>query len=136
MTNAGAGEMSPSWMLKNLPEMDERQFQQWQTLIEKRTGMSLPPERKTFLQTNLGIRMREIGCQNYQEYYEQVSNSPAGFIEWAILVDRLTVQETRFYRDEHAYSLMVDYILTRPLARSEEHTSELQSRPHLVCRLL
>ncbi len=107
--------MSPSWMLKNLPEMDERQFQQWQTLIEKRTGISLTPERKTFLQTNLGIRMREIGCQNYQEYYEQVTNSPAGFIEWAILVDRLTVQETRFYRDEHAYSLMVDYILTRPL---------------------
>src|SRR5690554_6969977 len=24
----------------------------------------------------------------------------------------------------------------RPDARSEEHTSELQSRPHLVCRLL
>src|SRR3989442_10274355 len=23
-----------------------------------------------------------------------------------------------------------------PVARSEEHTSELQSRPHLVCRLL
>src|SRR3989442_13177003 len=25
---------------------------------------------------------------------------------------------------------------TRPEVRSEEHTSELQSRPHLVCRLL
>src|SRR3989442_10785530 len=25
---------------------------------------------------------------------------------------------------------------TREFARSEEHTSELQSRPHLVCRLL
>src|SRR5436305_9701906 len=25
---------------------------------------------------------------------------------------------------------------TAPRARSEEHTSELQSRPHLVCRLL
>src|SRR3989442_9157671 len=24
----------------------------------------------------------------------------------------------------------------RPIVRSEEHTSELQSRPHLVCRLL
>src|SRR6266699_6076944 len=24
----------------------------------------------------------------------------------------------------------------RPVRRSEEHTSELQSRPHLVCRLL
>src|SRR3989442_2378353 len=27
-------------------------------------------------------------------------------------------------------------VTTRNLARSEEHTSELQSRPHLVCRLL
>src|SRR3989442_8804791 len=26
--------------------------------------------------------------------------------------------------------------LARPRGRSEEHTSELQSRPHLVCRLL
>src|SRR5690554_7129533 len=28
------------------------------------------------------------------------------------------------------------FSLLRKLARSEEHTSELQSRPHLVCRLL
>src|SRR3989442_11579316 len=27
-------------------------------------------------------------------------------------------------------------IIWRVVARSEEHTSELQSRPHLVCRLL
>src|SRR5690554_3321776 len=26
-------------------------------------------------------------------------------------------------------------LLTAPIERSEEHTSELQSRPHLVCRL-
>src|SRR5690554_7538054 len=29
-----------------------------------------------------------------------------------------------------------DKRITVSLARSEEHTSELQSRPHLVCRLL
>src|SRR3989442_7172947 len=43
-------------------------------------------------------------------------------------------------------SLLIQTLLTRGLAtpyvdpfallRSEEHTSELQSRPHLVCRLL
>src|SRR5690554_7138218 len=27
-------------------------------------------------------------------------------------------------------------VAAQPLDRSEEHTSELQSRPHLVCRLL
>src|SRR5690554_7219145 len=29
-----------------------------------------------------------------------------------------------------------DSIVSNNLVRSEEHTSELQSRPHLVCRLL
>src|SRR3989442_6933611 len=29
-----------------------------------------------------------------------------------------------------------DRCLVQPHSRSEEHTSELQSRPHLVCRLL
>src|SRR3989442_3528365 len=35
--------------------------------------------------------------------------------------------------------IIVDYVVPRSPAadvRSEEHTSELQSRPHLVCRLL
>src|SRR3989442_7945708 len=31
---------------------------------------------------------------------------------------------------------VVRHLLVTPLGRSEEHTSELQSRPHLVCRLL
>src|SRR5690554_7262148 len=31
---------------------------------------------------------------------------------------------------------MGHYLLEMAQARSEEHTSELQSRPHLVCRLL
>src|SRR5690554_1158748 len=32
-------------------------------------------------------------------------------------------------------TIMVFFVLTAGLSRSEEHTSELQSRPHLVCRL-
>src|SRR5690554_7556107 len=33
-------------------------------------------------------------------------------------------------------SAAMDTVTEARLARSEEHTSELQSRPHLVCRLL
>src|SRR5436305_8915172 len=35
-----------------------------------------------------------------------------------------------------AVLLSVPVTFTDPPVRSEEHTSELQSRPHLVCRLL
>ena len=42
--------------------------------------------------------MREIGCSSYQAYYEKIVSGPDAIREWATLVDRLTVQETRFFR--------------------------------------
>src|SRR5436305_6483502 len=36
----------------------------------------------------------------------------------------------------HEYRHAVDDLLPTPSSRSEEYTSELQSCPHLVCRLL
>src|SRR5436305_12452883 len=35
-----------------------------------------------------------------------------------------------------SYITISGIMILRPSLRSEEHTSELQSRPHLVCRLL
>ncbi|WP_166266868.1 CheR family methyltransferase [Marinobacter caseinilyticus] len=102
------------WSLRPLPDMDEAQFHQWRTLLEHRTGMTLTPERQSFLETNLAIRMREIGCNSYQAYYEKIVSGPEAIAEWAVLVDRLTVQETRFFRDPDAFKLVSDYILTRP----------------------
>src|SRR3712207_8663409 len=37
--------------------------------------------------------------------------------------------------DDHGFRVIVDYA-HNPTGRSEEHTSELQSRQYLVCRLL
>ncbi|HTN34762.1 MAG TPA: protein-glutamate O-methyltransferase CheR, partial [Marinobacter sp.] len=102
------------WSLRRLPDMDEAQFSQWQALLEHRTGTILPAERRSFLETNLGIRMREIGYNSYQAYYEKIVAGPDAIREWATLVDRLTVQETRFYRDPDAFRLVADYVLTRP----------------------
>ncbi|KAA1172748.1 protein-glutamate O-methyltransferase CheR [Marinobacter salinexigens] len=110
-------KLSPAdavWSLRRLPDMDEAQFNQWQTLLEHRTGITLPVERRSFLETNLGIRMREIGCSSYQAYYEQIVSGPDAIQEWSTLVDRLTVQETRFYRDPDAFRMVSDFVLTRP----------------------
>jgi len=102
------------WSMRRLPDMDAAQLQQWQKLLEHRTGITLSDERRSFLETNLGIRMREIGFNSYQEYYEHIVAGPAAIREWTILVDRLTVQETRFFRDADAFRLVADYVLTRP----------------------
>src|SRR3712207_8358268 len=54
---------------------------------------------------------------------------------WAPVIDRMTVPGlTRLLG--HRRSWMLATQLTVILGRSEEHTSELQSRQYLVCRLL
>jgi chemotaxis protein methyltransferase CheR/type IV pilus assembly protein PilK len=94
-----------------LPDLDDAQFQRWNTLLRERTGMFLPQERRSFLTTNIGIRMREIGCSNFADYYSYVTGGPKGAIEWTTLVDRLTVHETRFFRHKNSIKLLLEYFL-------------------------
>ena len=114
----GAGSLTkPAALLKQLPPMDERQFEQWAALLEERTGMQLPENRRSFLVTNLGIRMRELGFGNYQTYYDYLHNGHSGIIEWDKLVHYLTVHETRFLRHAHSLALVREHYL--PQSRTQ-----------------
>ncbi len=92
--------------IKRLPRMERKQFQQWAALLKSRTGMRLPDNRISFLVTNLGMRMRELGINEYQDYYDYVSNGREGVVEWDRLVHHLTVHETRFVRHESVLALI------------------------------
>ena len=106
-------EQSASWRYVAPATMDATLFQQWTNLLEERTGIALPEARKTFLITNLAIRMRELNLTDYQQYYDLIMSGQGGQIEWEILVDRLTVHETRFYRDTSALNYVRDMVLPR-----------------------
>ena len=86
------------WSLQAAPELTDQQFEQWNKLLEDRTGMQVMPQQRTFLQTQLGIRMRELGLTDYGQYYACVVDGLQGVVEWATLVDRLVVKETSFFR--------------------------------------
>lgn len=91
--------------------MDDRQFGDWSALLEERTGMVLPEERRSFLATGVGLRMREVGFSDFDAYYDYLASGRAGRLEWAALVDHLTVQETRFFRDPKAVALIEERFL-------------------------
>lgn len=98
-------------VVKRLPQMEPKQFQQWAMLLKERTGMRLPDNRISFLVTNLGMRMRELGLNDYQAYYDYVNTGREGVIEWDKLVHHLTVHETRFLRQASVLSLLREKFL-------------------------
>lgn len=111
----GQGSMQSrlDWALEPIAEMSAAEFHVWQALLEERSGMVVSEGRRVFLQTNLSARMREIGAADYSSYYRQVTAGPRGAVEWSLLMDRLTVQETRFFRHPESFALLERYLAQR-----------------------
>src|SRR2546422_6399846 len=97
-----------------------------------------PPRSPLFPYTTLFRSSRpRFGRPAFERAMDEVrAGQPQKGIE---LLTREAEQEksprARFLRRSEAAQIMVDSGL-EAIARSEEHTSELQSRLHLVCRLL
>jgi len=100
------------WSIRDMPAMEQEQFELWQALLEERTGMTLGQERKMFLETSLNIRMRELNLSDYDTYYQQLVTGTTEMkaMEWSVLVDRITVQETSFFRHESSYALVEEFV--------------------------
>ncbi len=121
--------MQPSvdWSLRPLADMSSAEFHDWQTLLEERSGMVVTEQRRAFLQANLSTRMREVGVADYASYYRQVTDGPRGAVEWSSLMDRLTVQETRFFRHPPSFALLSRYIQQRRDLRNDAQPWSLWS---------
>jgi chemotaxis methyl-accepting protein methylase len=101
------------WQLNELMPMSDTEYALWINLLEERTGITLPELRKSFLLSKLSIRMQELGITDYKSYFAYVTHGKAGRVEWETLVDRLTVHETRFFRDTKTLAFIKDNYLDK-----------------------
>ena len=102
-------------------DMDAAQFRHWARLLEERTGIVLPVSRKPFLTANLRMRMRELGLAEFDDYYAALSTGDESPREWSVLVDRLTVHQTQFFRHQPSYDLVEREVLPSFIAGDERH---------------
>ena len=114
------------WAFNAIPPLTEDEFAQWQKLLEGRTGISFE-RHKVILQTGLSQRMREIDCDNYQDYYRIVCFAKGGALEWEALLRTLTVKETRFFRDEDAFEFVRKFLFKRMLSKDCGRSLEIWS---------
>lgn len=98
------------WSFKKTDALPKQQFFLWENLLEKRTGIQLAQAQHALLQAQVSIRMREIGIEDYQQYFDFVDDDIAGVAEWQVLVDRLVVKETSFFRHRPSLALVKDVL--------------------------
>ncbi len=100
-----------------MADLTPAEFHDWQTLVEERTGLVFSERRRVLLQASLTARMREVGVEDYDSYYRQVTSGVRGAVEWSALMDRLTVQETRFFRHLPSFQCLHDHLVEACRAR-------------------
>lgn len=98
------------WALNALPDLTNNEFEEWQALLEERTGITFDRHRR-ILQNGLTQRLREIKVDSYRDYFRQVRAGVHGAAEWEALLKTLTVKETRFFRDPDAYRLLKKFLV-------------------------
>ncbi len=98
------------WSLKKVPDLSDEQFAKWRKLLEERAGICLNDHQRTFLQTHVSMRMREMGFESFSDYYNCVLDGLAGKLEWSLLIDGLVVQETQFFRHKDSFDYVKSYL--------------------------
>jgi len=96
-------------------EMDDQQFTEWTNLLERRIGLFIAPDRRSFLARGIRSRMRVTGCREYGEYYRCLCSGSSQAKEWSLLIDCLTVHETSFFRHESSMRLVEEEVLPAAL---------------------
>lgn len=110
----------------NLPEMNSEEFVLWQELLEKRTGLWLPESRKAFLIAALHRHIRDRDISDYSELYSKVDAGSVSIVDWASLVDSLTVHETCYYRETNSLNVVNSYCRNRALEGFENEPNKPQ----------
>jgi chemotaxis protein methyltransferase CheR/type IV pilus assembly protein PilK len=88
------------------PALDGRQVAKWIRLVDERTGLYIAPERHAFLRDAVRAGLRASGCATLDGYYSRLAAGNADSPQWSLLVDRLTVPETCFFRQRASLRLM------------------------------
>jgi len=109
-----------------IPEMEPNEFILWQSMLERKTGLWLPETRKAFLVTSLNRHMREKGIKRYKDFYQLLDSGQVSSLDWARLVDSLTVHETCFYRDLDSLNLVTSFCRNKILKGFQQKPTSVQ----------
>ncbi|MCA9270594.1 MAG: protein-glutamate O-methyltransferase CheR [Planctomycetales bacterium] len=96
----------------------DEQLGRFATLIYKRTGIVVAPQKKTLLSNRLRRRLRATGIATFDDYFKTLTTIPADHSEWDAFLQEITTHETYLYRDKSQWDWFRDVYLAEVQAQS------------------
>ncbi len=108
--------------------LSDRQYRLWAEMLENKTGVRIASHRDDFVRRQIVRRVNELGFTDVEDYFREVSLPGAGAREWGVLLDRLLVKESQFFRHQASH----DFFKSRLLSHLQ---SPLQAQRYSVCSI-
>lgn len=109
-------------------QLSDRQYRLWAEMLENKTGVRIASHRDDFVRGQIVRRVNELGFDDVDDYFREVSQSSAGTREWGVLLDRLLVKESQFFRHQASH----DFFKSRLMSHLQ---SGQQSPRYSVCSI-
>ncbi len=107
--------------------LTDREFKLFQSLIHKEAGIYLSEVKKALLVGRLSRRIRELGLDSFEAYYQHVMEGPNP-AERVELINNICTHETQFFREPRQFEFLEQTLAPRWRAEAEAGTRPKQIR--------
>ncbi|MFO0831351.1 MAG: protein-glutamate O-methyltransferase CheR [Phycisphaerales bacterium] len=111
--------------ITGIQHMTDKQFQQMRTLIYTRSGIYFPDTKKYVLESRLTQRLIELELEDFEQYYMFLSTGPYQSDEFQEMFNRITINETSFFRNEPQLDVFEKQVLPE-LLEARKNTRRLR----------
>ncbi len=80
-------------------------------MLENKTGVRIAGHRDDFVRRQIVRRVRELGLVDVEGYFREVSQPGSGTREWGVLLDRLLVKESQFFRHQASHDFFKERLM-------------------------
>jgi chemotaxis protein methyltransferase CheR len=108
--------------------MSQQQFEKLRKIIYDRAGIHFPDAKKYVLESRLTRRLEELEIEDYDQYISFLSIGPYRDDEFQEMFNKITINETSFFRNEPQLDIFEKHSLSKLLeARSRDKRLRLWS---------
>jgi chemotaxis protein methyltransferase CheR len=111
--------------LRDTPKISDQEFKELRDYIYGLTGIDIPAERKYLLENRLGTRLKELGLRSFADYTRHLRLNSGRDGELDKLFERVTTNETSFFRDQKQLDVVRDKVLPAIMEKQAKGAKEL-----------